>query len=229
MRDLIKSKDYFETYIQLNGEDIDYYLEGIETQASPPDRLPAVRRQIFTTALHRLIAKYSSGNPITDIKKNFIPVVGYFEQALTEIKGLDNYNLSIWMVSLGILLEVDQSVFNRIVVVIDGTGCKDFLIDFLIASRMPKRSITSDLFLPQFFKFWLSFPEHQDIQKLKDYLEKTWYKDMRITYWYDNHKNPRDTYFGYWNFESAAIVKLLRLDDTLLKDQPYYPYHLVNH
>ncbi len=32
---------------------------------------------------------------------------------------------------------------------------------------------------------------------------------------------------GYWSFETAAIVKILGLDDTSLKDNNHYPYDLA--
>ena len=37
------------------------------------------------------------------------------------------------------------------------------------------------------------------------------------------------TYCGYWSFEAGAIVKLLGIDDTILKDMKYYPYDLVHY
>ena len=36
-------------------------------------------------------------------------------------------------------------------------------------------------------------------------------------------------YYGYWSFEAGAIAKILNLDDSNLKDVPYYPYDLVHY
>ncbi|MDD7379168.1 MAG: DUF1911 domain-containing protein [Lachnospiraceae bacterium] len=36
-------------------------------------------------------------------------------------------------------------------------------------------------------------------------------------------------YYGYWSFEAGAIAKILNLDDSSLKDVPYYPYDLVHY
>ncbi|KXY58127.1 hypothetical protein AT278_02010 [Bacillus cereus] len=48
---------------------------------------------------------------------------------------------------------------------------------------------------------------------------------------YDAHenKNKNDIYSGYWSFESGAIVKILKLDDSNLKDTSYYPYDMVHY
>ncbi|NUG82427.1 DUF1911 domain-containing protein [Acinetobacter bereziniae] len=51
---------------------------------------------------------------------------------------------------------------------------------------------------------------------------------MKQTYWFDLDKNKNDVFFGYWSFERAAIVKLLKLDDTILKRQRYYPFDLIH-
>ena len=36
-------------------------------------------------------------------------------------------------------------------------------------------------------------------------------------------------YYGYWSFEAGAIAKILNLDDSNLKNVPYYPYDLVHY
>ncbi len=41
------------------------------------------------------------------------------------------------------------------------------------------------------------------------------------------HKEPG--YVGYWSFETAAIVKILGLDDTSLKGNNHYPYDLAHY
>ena len=33
--------------------------------------------------------------------------------------------------------------------------------------------------------------------------------------------------FGYWSFESGALVKILGLDDSSLKEVQYYPYDML--
>ena len=45
---------------------------------------------------------------------------------------------------------------------------------------------------------------------------------------HDDHKSKWNIHTGYWSFESGALVKILGLDDSTLKDQPYYPYDMVH-
>jgi hypothetical protein len=38
----------------------------------------------------------------------------------------------------------------------------------------------------------------------------------------------RTSFFGYWAFEAAAVVKMLQIPDSTLLDNPYYPRDLVH-
>ena len=66
-------------------------------------------------------------------------------------------------------------------------------------------------------------------EKLKEYLEKYWYVGHKNMGWYDIHKAKEKLYYGYWSFEAGAIAKILNLDDSNLKNVPYYPYDLVHY
>lgn len=64
---------------------------------------------------------------------------------------------------------------------------------------------------------------------MRDYLANEWYQGQNDTGWYDAHKSKEDIFSGYWSFVSGAIVKILELDDSSLKDTPYYPYDMVHY
>lgn len=66
-------------------------------------------------------------------------------------------------------------------------------------------------------------------EALKEYLQEKWYEIHRECAWYDSHKSSKNVYYGYWSFEAGAIAKILNLDDSSLKDVPYYPYDLVHY
>ena len=65
--------------------------------------------------------------------------------------------------------------------------------------------------------------------ELKKYLKEEWYEAHRECYWYGSHKSSKSIYYGYWSFEAGAIAKILQLDDSGLKDAPYYPYDLIHY
>ena len=58
-------------------------------------------------------------------------------------------------------------------------------------------------------------------------MEKEWFKGHYDYEWKNAHKEPG--YVGYWSFETAAIGKILELDDTSLKGNNHYPYDLAHY
>ena len=69
----------------------------------------------------------------------------------------------------------------------------------------------------------------KQLKNKKEYLEKYWYVGHKNMGWYDIHKAKEKLYYGYWSFEAGAIAKILNLDDSNLKNVPYYPYDLVHY
>lgn len=231
MRTNFKNSTYFENYITLNNEDIEFYEHGLQSGATKEDRIPAVNRQIFTTSLHTTIAKYSAGYPIPEIRKDFLKVIDRlkagWQSGSSGIK-FDDYILMLWMLSLGVLLDTDEENYKKITAVLDENIHKDYIYDIIIASKLSGRATDSLLTYPKEFGFLKDFYETRDVNELKNYLNTNWYKKMKSTYWFDNDKNKNEVFFGYWSFESGALVKIFGLDDTVLKQQQYYPYDLVH-
>src|SRR5690606_30353752 len=60
------------------------------------------------------------------------------------------------------------------------------------------------------------------------FIKKEWYDNHKEAGWYNSHKSKHNAYFGYWSFETAAIVAIMELDDSNLGDCEYYPKDLVD-
>ena len=52
-----------------------------------------------------------------------------------------------------------------------------------------------------------------------------WYYSHSDAPWYNNH--TKDTYVGYWSFDTAATCKIKGIYDGRLKDLEYFPYDLL--
>ncbi|SHG93253.1 PoNe immunity protein domain-containing protein [Chryseobacterium vrystaatense] len=231
MRTNLKEQKILINYIDLNIEDIKYFEESIQTNKTVEDRIPSVKRKIFKLSLHTLIAKYSAGYEIQELNKEFPQVIEYLVEGWDyedDFLSLDDYISLLWMLSIGVMLEIGSLDFDKIVHIVDKCQYKDFIYDTIISSRKENRKISEIEKFPNEFGFLKKLFENRDISELKNYLDKNWYKRMKPTYWYDNDKNKNDVFFGYWSFESAALVKILVLDNKPLKDQQYYPYDLVH-
>ncbi|MDR3130935.1 MAG: DUF1911 domain-containing protein [Treponema sp.] len=59
--------------------------------------------------------------------------------------------------------------------------------------------------------------------RLKKYLQKQWLPANDT-----GQSRGKSYHCGYWSFESGAIVKILQLDDVIIKDLNYYPYDMVH-
>ncbi len=235
MRTDIKSKEHFEWFIPKQAQRIERFENNIKIGKTKEERIPAVKRQIFTISLHRLVAKYSFGENISNLNLEFLQIIEKFEngwkdkgETPTDDIHFDNYVLGLWMLSLGVLLQIQTNEFERIVKVLDNSNRRDYLFDYIIKSKIPSRSITDKMTYPKYYNFLKDLIDNKSVENLIKYLEKVWYKSMKLTYWYDNHKSKADSFFGYWSFESGALVKILGLDDTILKEQQYYPYDMVH-
>ena len=107
----------------------------------------------------------------------------------------------------------------------------DFLVDFLIKSRVENWKQHTDFKYPVPYKNLLDIvvaAKNETLFKLRLYLQKQWYKGHLDTGWYDAHKAKWNIHTGYWSFESGALAKILGLDDSSLKDQQFYPYDMVH-
>ncbi|WP_246827850.1 PoNe immunity protein domain-containing protein [Neisseria sp. HMSC074B07] len=72
--------------------------------------------------------------------------------------------------------------------------------------------------------------KEEQLEELNAYL-KDWYRKMvgMNDLEYQSHLDPEQNgYCGYWAFEAAAIAYLDDLDDTELRQSPYYPKDMVD-
>jgi hypothetical protein len=100
----------------------------------------------------------------------------------------------------------------------------DSLVFFLIGEKDKKRKSA----VPAYQKLYeiTQMSKEEAEKSIKKYLEG-WYQMNKNAPWYNNHL--RDSgYSGYWAWEVAAVVKIMGLDDSSFKNNPYYPYDMVH-
>ena len=146
------------------------------------------------------------------------------------------------MMSLGILLDIPDLEFNKLIKLIDQDNIKDFLFEFLISSRIKDRkpifeeSYKKYLLIPKLYAKLITIAnnnEHKTIEiELKKYLEKDWIKVYKNYYIDFNLKDiekydVNSGFIGIWAFEVAAIVKIKGLDDSGFRENDFYPDRLL--
>ena len=172
---------------------------------------------------------YSLGEPIQIMHPIFKESVENFSQGWSE--DYQGYPLLLQMISLGILLEVPEAEHQKIKEFIYKTHHSnietiwkpDNLIFFLMGDAKNKRK--GDKPYEKLYEI-TQLPKLEAEKAIKDYLE-VWYSLHQTDPWYNTHL--RDSgYSGYWAWEVAAVVKVMKLNDSSFKDNPYYPYDMVH-
>ncbi|WMY92292.1 PoNi-like cognate immunity protein [Snodgrassella communis] len=227
-----KTKSYTEEFKEKIRNLIEDEKKGIQKHPKPNNEIiEAVYEDIFIYQSDILIAKYSMGQPISSIMEEYKITVSYMEKGWDAISG---YISMVRMLSIGIMLEAEPDIFEKLKSLVERDHLNDYLVDFLLQNSTQWSKQTAKFEFPRPYKATqdiISLAQTDKtaaLERLKKYLQKEWYRGHSDTGWHDDHKSKWNIHTGYWSFESGALVKILGLDDSTLKDQPYYPYDMVH-
>lgn len=246
LRDQIRDIEYFEKYRKTNVASIERGIEWLKIGKVVPSQIDWFKKGIFDNHFFLLVSGYSYGKGKDGMREDLSRCADYLNEGWSpktvkvERDGsyLDQYYLyaydeMLWMLSLGYLLDAPEQDFKKLVEVIDRDKVKDKLFEFIISAKLKDRAPIKEESYRDFFGVPETFaklresidePDKGKASKLiHDFLKKDWYKNHKDAGWYNSHKSKHDTYFGYWSFESAALVKIKGLDDTSFRDNQYYP------
>ena len=203
--------------------------EGVQRYKLTNDKVIAnTKRTIKVLTEKVLVATYTAGYPIEDFKEEYI---NFVNSLLPVWQSNSGYLQMVRALSIGILLEIDEEIFDQLVDLVKKDDPEDYLIDYLIQSRHPEWKIRINYNFPRPYGFTRKIIEEENSEKavalLKEYLTKKWYQGCREESWYNLHKENIDNYYGYWSFESGALCKIKCLDYKQLEGLPYFPYDLV--
>lgn len=228
MRDQIRNKEYFIEYIEEEKARIASFENKIKAKEIPNERIKIVKFKISSIKLFLIIAKYSSGIGINEIKKDFELLVNEMDDFLLNEEYINN----LWILSLGILLNIETKLFLKITDSIDKCKMQDWLLGYLCHYNAgQKKQQTNALLFSDPYKDLQDITNCEDSQreeKLKKYVENKWYKGHKDCGWYNSHKDNSNTYFGYWSLEAGAIAKTIGINDASLINSKYYPFDLVH-
>lgn len=210
-------------------QELDQLKQGINPYKRPIEEVIRLTKEdISIYQEKKMIATYTAGYSIERFKEEYLK---YVDSLLPIWYSNSGYDAMLWALSIGILLEVDETTFDKLVDLVRKDDPEDYLIDYLIQSRHPEWTIRVNYNFPKPYGFTRKIIEEEDSEQalklLKEYVTKKWYPGHRDTGWYDLHKENIDNYYGYWSFESGALCKIKGLDYKQLEGLPYFPYDLV--
>lgn len=183
---------------------------------------------ILRNAYQILISKYSAGYPVLELIPDYLQGVQFVKKGWNADAG---YVTMLWYLSIGVMLECHKEL-QQLSILLRELSVKDKLFSFLVNNTQDYASekllwTTPYAGLIEVIEFAKTNKE-KAVERLQKYLKKEWYKGHSDCGWYNDHKSKWGVHFGYWSFESGALVKILGLDDSSLQGLPYYPYDMVH-
>ncbi|WP_160690533.1 PoNi-like cognate immunity protein [Clostridium sp. C2-6-12] len=243
LRDNLKTLVYFEDeinsaekYIQKRKQKIIDLKEDIKNgiKRFPKENEEIIYSTYQTNAgyeIKKICALYSAGMSIEYLNQDFEYTIVCMENYGDHRIGYLNL---LWMISLGILLETDKENIIRLSRLVDKENIEDAVIDYLLCAsdiRWSKiRSVYNKENPYSKTREIIELAENdknEASKRMQKYMEKEWFKGHYDYEWKNAHKEPG--YVGFWSFETAALAKILELDDTALKENNHYPYDLAHY
>lgn len=222
MRDKLKNIEYFDLFIDEDTQRVIKFQNKLDANEVKEERILAVKTKIHDLKLGILVAKYSKGEEIDVLKKEYLQLLQEWSDVFCE----ESYNKNLKMISLAVLFNIEEDYLQVIQEMLHEKKIFDWLFEFLLCGQNAKEDCIL-LFQEDFAKLKEFTYNPSNIQVLIDYLKNDWYCENCGCY--EAHKSIHNIYYGYWSFEAGAVVKRLGVEDIQLKELQYYPYDLVHY
>ena len=238
IRDKIKDRKHFEKLLSEEEEVIKQRNE-IISKGKHNHTETYIYYAIADSYMNLLKITYSLGVKIKDLQETYMVSLQSFLFGFES--GEPMYFDILDRVALGFLLDIPEENFKQLVDYVQrmdeqakpADWTPDLLLWFLLNSRLKedeKQAYADKLAFPKLYKGLFKLTQISDAQEakkaLEDYIGK-WYNLNKDAPWYNSHLK-KNCYRGYWAWEVAAIAKIMNIDDSDLKDNPYYPYDMVH-
>ncbi|MDB5087089.1 MAG: hypothetical protein JWR09_1083 [Mucilaginibacter sp.] len=238
-RDKFKAESYFKESIPGIIDNIKRSkAKTLKFEVQLKDKIPLVNYYNIANGILIYIKRaYSLGEAVPDLVSPAKEMIAnytksWYPDADYSDGGDIPYTGFLTIVSIGVLLDAKEEL-TTLQKLVKEVGYKDYLIDFLF-KYIDKNTAVNDELL---------WPDDRACQKLKEitlsakpetpkligeYLANDFYTKENFEDEYNSHKRNDNVYDGYWSFEAAALVKIMDVDDSSFKDNPYYPYDMAH-
>ena len=238
IRDKIKNRKHFEKLLSEEKEVIKQRNE-IILKGNQNDSNSYIYYAIADSYMNLLKITYSLGVKIKDLRETYIVSLQSFLLGFESNEPM--YFDILNRVALGFLLNISNENFQQLVDYVQrmdeqakpADWTPDQLLWFILNFRLKedeKQAYADKLAFPKLYKGLFKLTQISDAQEakkvLEDYIGK-WYNLNKNAPWYNSHLK-KNCYRGYWAWEVAAVAKIMNIDDSDLKDNPYYPYDMVH-
>lgn len=234
MRDKLRNENYFNTLIEKEKKNIVMFESIVEKSMLEKGELDRGVRNgyniLISSYQKEINLLYSCGENLETIKEYYVKLLFYYSKMWDRKYG---YIELIKVLSLAVLFEVNKNELSGLEDKLIAEDFDDYLVNILIKKiDFTWRNSGVEFEFKGVYdclKRILDNNGEVSCELLKEYLQEKWYDIHKECAWYDSHKSSKSIYYGYWSFEAGAIAKILNIDDSSLKNVPYYPYDLVHY
>ena len=214
IRDRIKTEEYFQEAFEWYSESLRKKLERFDKVK--PETLSDHFRFRVINYEDLLRVGYSLGKDIQELFPYYQGILSNLKEVASE--GVP-FDLAVDIFALGVLYsERKEEFLDDLKAIYEQMDHTDGLIEYYMVY------LFHDKIVP-----FHSILEYQNM--IEDAYESVvkaqgfWYYSHSDAPWYNNH--TKDTYVGYWSFDTAATCKIKGIFDERLKDLEYFPYDLL--
>ena len=214
LRDKIQTKEYFQEAFEWYSKCLQDALERFD-KVKPESLSDHFRFRVINYE-DLLRVGYSLGKDVQEL-------FPYYQGILSNLKLIASegvpFDLAVNIFALGVLYsERKEEFLDDLKAIYEQMDHTDGLIEYYMVY------LFHDKIVP-----FHSILEYQNM--IEDTYESVakaqgfWYYSHSDAPWYNNH--TKDTYKGYWSFDTAATCKIKGIYDERLKDLEYFPYDLL--
>ena len=244
MRDSHKTADYF-------ADNISFATNAMLKRFQDTEQFPRIEgrpgraHDLLAYALQIVILRYSAGDEIQAIKASVLQWVEarelqqrvlaslppkHEDKVMYERITLDTVYDALTMMAFGRALHFKSTEMKRLIDAIGHPG-EDALIDEgARALGNVQRTVAETCKFPKVYdpllEVWRCDPSERPAKLLA--FSKVCKKKIKPVYWSDSLNGAEGAYFGYWCFDVALAAIALNIEDSSLRDNPYYPGDLVD-
>jgi hypothetical protein len=218
MRDKRKNTEYFNAYLEEQHLRTKEKETKLRESKGDKEKQQRILVSLTNYEIDILKAEFSNGASAEQIKKLLKTIM----DIVKDYKKITHEDIVI-LLSLAILLDMGKET-KKFTEVNKNKITEDRLLNCLF-SYIEKGEPDWDESISirkEYSELDKVFKSNEKENALLHYLED-WYETRKEYAWYDSHLRDSDTYCGYWSFESAAIAKILNVDDKKLKKNEFYP------
>lgn len=172
MRDRLKDKQYFIEYINEEKMRIEKFETKLKNNEVKKERVLPVMKKIHSLKFQILIAQYSMGGKLEKLIYDYKDLVS----DMVKLRYLGCYEDMLWMLSIGVMLEIDDQIFNILIDLVEENKKEDWLYYFIINYRNKNYNYSKYAVMfeePYKAIYDIVNKENNQILLLRDYLEKS--------------------------------------------------------